>query len=376
MIRRTAIYFGLFALITGALTVYIGAQIAKIQLGDTYSVTAEFTDVTGLNDGDDVKIAGVKVGQVSGIEVHDDDTAIVTLSLEEDVQVPTDSEASVRWRNLLGQRIVYLEPGDEASMLEDGDEVERTHPVVDIGALINELGGLVSAIDPQELNELLGAVEGALNGNEANIDLLLDSAGSLLEVLAEREDTIGQLLEDFDTVATALADRDSQIRSMIDNLSLLTQTFASSEDLLDSTLTELATYSTGLDQALTGNEQELLSIVANLADVTDILRDNIDVVEAQLVNLPGGLAGLHDVTNRGEFIVVQALCFATGPPPCPTPTTLPGGQTMGGDAAFDFMNPAGPGGTSGLPAPGGSLPGTPSQSDGIDQLLGQLPGDQ
>ena len=73
--RVTGVAFGLFAAVTLGLTAFIGAQIAKIQFGDTYQVTAEFDDVAGLSDGDDVKIAGVKVGQVSGVDTTDEGTA-------------------------------------------------------------------------------------------------------------------------------------------------------------------------------------------------------------------------------------------------------------------------------------------------------------
>ncbi len=63
---RTALKFGAFVVLTVSLTAFIGAQIAKIQFGDTYRVAATFDDVTGLTNGDDVKVAGVKVGQVAG----------------------------------------------------------------------------------------------------------------------------------------------------------------------------------------------------------------------------------------------------------------------------------------------------------------------
>jgi len=319
--KGIAVKFGVFAVFTIALTGYIGAQIAKIQFGDTYSVRATFDDVSGLNDGDDVKIAGVKVGQVSGIDTTDDGRAVVTLSLDDDVPVPDDSEAAVRWRNLLGQRVVYLYPGDSTSNLESGDEVTRTRSVVDIGALIDELGGLVSAVDPEQFNQLMTAIAGALDGNEARVGQLLDSAGTLLQAVRDRDRQIQDLLDDFNTVSGALASRDGQIRTMIENLTLLTESFADNEHLVDSTLSELGRYSTSLDQVLTGNESQLLNIVSNLDRVTDLLVDRRDLVEAQLANLPDALEGLFEVTNKGTFIVVQALCFSTGPPPCPTPIT-------------------------------------------------------
>jgi phospholipid/cholesterol/gamma-HCH transport system substrate-binding protein len=250
----TAVRFAVFAAFTLGLTAFIGAQIAKIQFGDTYHVVAEFDDVAGLDTGDDVKIAGVKVGQVSGIDTTDEGTARVTLSLDEGVQVPTDSEAAVRWRNLLGQRVVYLYPGQEESALGDGDEVGRTRSVVDIGALIDELGGVVGAIDPNQFNQLITAVAQAVDGNEARVGELLDGAGSLLSVLSERDETIQGLLDDFNTVSAALADRDQQVRTMVENLTLLSEAFAENEDLVDSTLHELGNYSTDLRTVLTGNQ--------------------------------------------------------------------------------------------------------------------------
>jgi phospholipid/cholesterol/gamma-HCH transport system substrate-binding protein len=359
--RGTAIRFGLFAAFTLALTAFIGAQIAKIQLGDTYQLTAEFDDVSGLSDGDDVKIAGVKVGQVEGIDTTDEGTARVTLSLDEGVTVPPDSEAAVRWRNLLGQRVVYLLPGRGEGALGDGDEVARTRSVVDIGALVDNLGGVVGAVDPDQFNQLITAVAGAVDGNEARVGELLDSAGSLLTVLADRDETIGGLLEDFTTVSAALADRDQQVRTMVENLTLLTQAFAENEDLVESTLVELGAYSTDLRRVLTDNEGELGAVVDSLDEVTDLATDRIDSVESALANLPEALDALFEVTNRGEFITIQALCFSTGPPPCPTPTTVNPATILAGPQAVAALGPellpgSGVGPLGGLPVPAGALP--------------------
>jgi phospholipid/cholesterol/gamma-HCH transport system substrate-binding protein len=357
-VSRLIVKFGLFAAVTVALTVVMAAQIAKIQFGDTYALEAGFDDVTGLHDGDDVKIAGVKVGQVSSIDTDEAGRAVVRLSIDEGVEVPEDTEAAVRWRNLLGQRIVYLYPGQSEALLNDGDEVRRTRSVVDIGALIDELGGVVSAVDPGQFNQLMTAIAGALDGNEARVTQLLNGAGSLLQSLGERDETIGQLLEDFNTVSGALASRDAQIRTMVENLALLSESFAANEGLLDSTLSELGRYSTSLEQVLTGNERELLSIVANLESVTDLVTDRIDTVEATLANFPGALDGLFTVTNHGEFITAATLCMSTGPPPCAAPTTIeqdPSTVLTNAPEALANMGPQPPPGSSG-PAPPAGLP--------------------
>ena len=362
--RGIGIRFGIFAMVTIGLTAFIGMQIAKIQFGDTYQVSAEFDDVSGLNDGDDVKIAGVKVGQVDGIDTTDAGTARVTFSLDEGVEVPDDSEAAVRWRNLLGQRVVYLYPGSSETALADGDEVTRSRSVVDIGALIDELGGVVGAVDPEQFNQLITAIAGAVDGNEGRVSELLDSAGSLLGVLAERDQTIQGLLDDFNTVSAALADRDDQVRTMVGNLTLLTQAFAENEDLVDSTLTELGAYSTDLRSLLTDNQGQLGSIVDSLDDVSDLVSDRVDSIETMLANLPETLDTLFSVTNHGEFITEQVVCMSTGPPPCATPsgqidpaTVLTGPQAVAalGPNALPGSNQGPIGGFPG--APEGSIPG-------------------
>jgi phospholipid/cholesterol/gamma-HCH transport system substrate-binding protein len=78
---------------------------------DTYTLTASFDDVTGLLVNDNVKVAGVPVGKVTGVEVEEGQ-AVVRMEIDADQTLPADSAAAVRWRNLIGQRYVYLFPGE------------------------------------------------------------------------------------------------------------------------------------------------------------------------------------------------------------------------------------------------------------------------
>jgi phospholipid/cholesterol/gamma-HCH transport system substrate-binding protein len=144
---------------------------------------------------------------------------------------------------------------------------------------------------------------------------------------------------------------------MVENLTLLTEAFAENEDLVDSTLSELGSYSTSLRRVLTDNEQELLSIVGSLGQVTDLASDRIDSVESALANLPEALDALFEVTNRGEFITIQALCFSTGPPPCPTPQTVNPTTVMAGPSAVAALGPEALLGSGAGPL--GGLPGLP-----------------
>ncbi|MEI4927482.1 MlaD family protein, partial [Klebsiella pneumoniae] len=80
-------------------------------------------------DGDDVKLSGVPVGKVTGIHIRDG-RAEVSFEIDETVALPVDTVAAVHWRNLIGQRYVYLYPGTAADHLAGGDQVEATRSVV------------------------------------------------------------------------------------------------------------------------------------------------------------------------------------------------------------------------------------------------------
>ena len=69
--------------------------------------------MAGLHGGDAVKLAGVPVGEVTGIDVVKGQ-AVVRFEVDSDVDLPTDSTVAVRWRNLIGQRYLWLDPGDAA----------------------------------------------------------------------------------------------------------------------------------------------------------------------------------------------------------------------------------------------------------------------
>src|SRR4051794_18944431 len=114
-------------------TAYLAFTIGNIHpFRESYSLTASFDDVTGLLRDDNVKVAGVVVGKVTGVNLHDG-KARVKFNVRKGVRLPTDSSAAVRWRNLLGQRYIYLYPGEASTVLKGGGTITKSRSVVDIG---------------------------------------------------------------------------------------------------------------------------------------------------------------------------------------------------------------------------------------------------
>ena len=131
---------GLVAL--GYLTFQVGGLSWRNQGGLT--VYAAFDDVGGLKQRSPVSISGVKVGEVSGVELDELLRARVVLELDGNLAVPVDSAARILTSGVLGDQFVALEPGAEEDMLQSGDEIEMTESALSIerliGRFVNDAG--------------------------------------------------------------------------------------------------------------------------------------------------------------------------------------------------------------------------------------------
>ena len=131
---------GAFVLVGLAAVAYLALKIGAGSLvgTDTYMVHARFTNSGGLNPGSNVLIAGVPVGRVSAIRLNPADfSAMVDLSLEKAVQLPSDSIASIKTAGLIGDKYVALAPGGDATILAAGSTITETESAVDIESLIS-----------------------------------------------------------------------------------------------------------------------------------------------------------------------------------------------------------------------------------------------
>ncbi|MFC4007426.1 MCE family protein [Nonomuraea purpurea] len=312
----TFLRFALFVGLTVALIVVIGVQIARVSTGAGYRIVATFDDVSGLVEGDQVKIAGAPVGQVETIRVVDG-RAEVTLEVRESVRVPVDTEAAVRWRNAIGQRVIYLLPGTAPGRLPPGGRIGRTSSVVDIGELVSDLGPLTRSLDPDQINQLLTAAAKSLKGNERDIPRLLDNVNAITTTVNERKKTIQGLLEDYATVTGVVARRDKQLEQLVDNLVTLSEAFADNRELIDESLVELSTTVRTSNEVIGKNADELGRLVDNLSGLTGGIRRHVSQIDKTVSTFPPLLRRSYATVNRGHYFITAVPCLALGPAPCP-----------------------------------------------------------
>jgi phospholipid/cholesterol/gamma-HCH transport system substrate-binding protein len=132
---------GLFVLVGLGTLAYLSLKVGGLEFGGKERIVlrATFDDVGGLSVRAPVKVAGVKIGQVSAINLNDDLRAEVALMVESDLALSIDSAAAIRTSGLLGDQFISVELGAEDAVLEDGEEFSFTESAFSIDKLIGRL---------------------------------------------------------------------------------------------------------------------------------------------------------------------------------------------------------------------------------------------
>lgn len=132
---------GAFLIAGFACFAYLAVRLGDLPFfhGDTYTITAAFTNVSGLKEGADVVLAGVSVGKVTGIALDPKNyEAVVSMSIRDGVRLPDDSIASIKTAGIIGDKYVALKPGGSDTILEDGGSIFDTESSIDIEELVSK----------------------------------------------------------------------------------------------------------------------------------------------------------------------------------------------------------------------------------------------
>ncbi len=132
---------GLFMIIGFAAFVYLALQLGEVSFltnSRTYTLKAEFDNVAGVKKGASVQVAGVVVGEVAAVELGEDEVAILSLKIDNSVQIPTDSMASVKSQGIIGDKYIKLSLGGDEELFKPGELLQETESSLDIESLISK----------------------------------------------------------------------------------------------------------------------------------------------------------------------------------------------------------------------------------------------
>jgi phospholipid/cholesterol/gamma-HCH transport system substrate-binding protein len=375
---RSAIKFVLFGAVCLALLAVLAIKIGNLSFfSSRHTYYAQVSDVTGLDSGDQVDIAGVPVGQVTGIAVQRAH-ALVTMSVNDSVKLRSASDVGVRWRNVIGQKDVYLFPSSHGRELPSGSTIPLSHDVSDasVNALLNSLGPFLQSINPSEGNAFVRGVSGAIEGDTAQIDQLLNSGAAVSKTVGDLNTQVGAIIGNLDQVLTAIASRSGDLGTLVSNLQLLSQSLASHNSLLDDVVGNLSQVSNDLAGLLGANQSNLSQSIGSLDTVLSTLNQNQQDLSQGLSTLGDGVAPYTEISAWGQWFQIQTIytCLANETacsyyePASPPAGSGPGGSPSGTSPTASLPSPpTGASGTSSIPDVLGAVGGSGASESGDGQ---------
>ena len=309
-IRWIAIKLGIFTIVTIIVTIWLAAIIGNLRLfSSPYQVTAQFSDASGLLKSDVVKVAGVTVGRVSGIRIENG-IAVVDMSIDEGIELPAGLGAAIRFRNLVGQRMVVLTgEGSATESMESGDVIPLadTEGAFDLTALFNGLRPLIRSTDPADINIVTREVVAAFKGRGTQVQSLLSNLSLVGNMLADKDQQLEQLLTGFGTVTADLATRDQQLSTTLAAMNDLLGALAADKDELDAALIVLDDAATRLNRIVERNDDLIAAEVDDLATILDAVNAKRKDLRRIIRALPKMLAAVERAGSYGQWSNIHVI---------------------------------------------------------------------
>jgi phospholipid/cholesterol/gamma-HCH transport system substrate-binding protein len=282
---KLLVFMVVTTLATGVLVVTIG----NLDFGTAREYRAEFTDATGVVKGDDIRIAGVKVGTVKKVEIADHTRALVTFSVQDTTALSKATRADIRYRNLVGQRYISLsnEIGDSAKLAEGATiPVTRTSPALDLTVLFNGFKPLFEALTPSDINQLSYEIVQVFQGEGGTLEGLLSHTASVTSTLADRDQIISALIDNLNEVLAHLGSRDDQLNRLITTFRTFVGGLKDDRQAILGSLDQISTLSVETADLVDGIREPFVEDVKQLRAVAENLDRNKSELDRALQVLP------------------------------------------------------------------------------------------
>ncbi|MGW7535686.1 MCE family protein [Amycolatopsis sp. NPDC054798] len=305
----------IFVVVTVLFTTVLGISIANINTTSTSAYSARFTDATLVLPNDDVRIAGVRVGQVKDVKIVDKRQAQVDFEVDAGRKLPAGVTAQIKFRNLVGQRYLSLGQGDDTSgaTLKPGGTIplERTTPALDLTELFNGFKPLFTALNPADVNKLSYEVIQVLQGEGGTVESLLSHTASLATTIANKDQVIGEVIDNLNSVLDTVNQHTPQLNDLIVKLQQLVSGLAADRKPIGDAIEGLGNLATTTAGLLTDARAPLKDDIAALGKLTTNLNQNEPLVEHFIQFMPKKVSALTRTADYGSWFNFYA-CEMTG----------------------------------------------------------------
>lgn len=303
---------GIFLVLLVAVSIFFLDSLPIIGAGTRY--TAEFTEAAGLRKGDEVRIAGVKVGKVTGITLDGDKVKVKFITKK--AWIGDQTTAGIEIKTVLGLKYLSLDPrGDQIANPNNPIPLERTTSPYDVIEAFSAAATTIGEIDTNQLATSMEALSQAFKDTPADIRSSLDGVTRLSEVLAKRDQQLQKLFAATKQTTQELADRSNEFQQLISRAGDLLSELNARQQAISALLTNTRRLSTELSAFVHDNEQQIGPTLTNLHSAVDILDQNLQNVNKTL-DLAAPFYSLYaDVLGNGRWF--DAVVVNLTPPALP-----------------------------------------------------------
>jgi phospholipid/cholesterol/gamma-HCH transport system substrate-binding protein len=288
-ITGTIVKLGAVALVLLLFTVMLIVVFGQMRFDRTTGYSAIFSNASGLKYGQFVRASGVEVGKVSGVELIDGGQRVrVDFQVDRSLPLYQGTTASIRYLNLIGDRYLELKRGDDNQRLPAGGTIpiQHTEPALDLDALVGSFRPLFRALNPEKVNNIAQAIITIFQGQGGTINSILDESAQLTSTLAERDQAIGDVINNLNTVLETTVKHQKQLDETIQNFEVLVTSLKNRADPQAEALADISNAAGTVGDLLADNRPLLQSTLTHLETIQQPLVDQKDQLNDILIKLP------------------------------------------------------------------------------------------
>jgi phospholipid/cholesterol/gamma-HCH transport system substrate-binding protein len=288
---------GVFGIALVACLVLVSFGYTKLPFwpqGKSYA--AYFSDAGGISPGNDVAVSGIKVGQVSSVELAGD-AAKVTFTVQRDIKVGDQSLVAIKTDTVLGQKSLSVTPGGTRNSTTI--PLGRTTTPYTLNTALQDLGGNASALDKPKFEEALQTLTDTLHDATPQLRGALDGVANLSRSLNKRDEALEQLLTHAKRVSDTLAQRAGQVNQLVTDGNLLFGALDERRQALSNLISGIDDVSRQLSGFVADNQREFGPALEKLNLVMDNLLERREHIGEALKRLPGYATALGEVVGSG-----------------------------------------------------------------------------
>ncbi|MCD0449362.1 MCE family protein [Actinocorallia sp. API 0066] len=282
-------------------------------LKDRYTMSGVFTGTGDLRSGDEVRVAGVRVGEVSSVAPDfRRGRVVITWKVDSDVDLGPATRAEIRTANVLGGRYLRL-TGPVArpylhTLPEDKRRIpeERTRTPATVNSVVSDSARTVEKLDAKALNRLVAQLTGVSEETRGKLRGSLRNLAALAETVSESSEDINKLLNGGDKLMAVMHTRDGQLTKLLANVRLMLAEVQARRDELATFLGDSSTVVQELTDLIDDHQRQLTGVIADLRGTLATLRPQLGDLGTVLAWAGPTLTGLAGAGGYGPWVEVAA----------------------------------------------------------------------